>query len=119
MRLVLLLLLVPSLAWSATDSRYCGTPKRDANGNIVRSLAVKNDFRSIHPCPQTGKTTGACVGWQVDHVIPLACGGCDSVHNMQWLPDQIKTCSDVWCKDRFERNIYGGVVAGTSCKVPK
>lgn len=114
-----MVLLFPCVAWSATDPRYCGVPKRDSSGNIIRSLAAKNEFRSVHPCPVTGKTTGACTGWQVDHVIPLACGGCDSIGNMQWLPEQIKSCKEPYCKDRFERNIYGGIVPDTNCKAPQ
>ena len=42
-------------------------------------------FRRDHPCPSTGKTRGACLGYQVDHVKPLACGGADDPSNMQWL----------------------------------
>ena len=47
--------------------------------------------------------------WQVDHVIPLVCGGCDAVVNMQWLPAAIKTCAastGVPCKDRWEQKVY-------------
>lgn len=55
---------------------------------IVRSRAAVAAFRRSHPCPATGRTAGACPGWEVDHVVPLACGGPDTVPNMQWLTAQ-------------------------------
>lgn len=97
------------LAYPLEDQRYCGAPPRNADGTIKRSAAVKAAFRKAHPCPSTGKTTGACPGQSIDHVIPLENGGCDSVTNMQWLPNAIKSCalsSGVPCKDRWERKIY-------------
>lgn len=51
----------------------------------VRDPEVRRAFMKLHPCPSTGKTKGACPGWQVDHVIALVCGGRDSVDNLQWL----------------------------------
>lgn len=50
-----------------------------------RSPATVRAFRAEHPCPSTGKTRGACPGWQVDHVQALVCGGPDTVDNLQWL----------------------------------
>jgi len=87
------------------DYRQCGVVDRDAAGNIKRSSAVLTAFKKIHPCPSTGLTTGACPGWSMNHSIPLACGGCDAVYNLTWLPDQVKSCSSPWCVDRFERKI--------------
>lgn len=89
------------------DLRVCGTEAvRDANGNIVRSSAVLRRFQEQHPCPSTGLTTGSCPGWSKDHVIPLVCGGCDSIENLQWLKNTIKSCAGTECKDRWERKIY-------------
>ena len=51
----------------------------------ARSRAARRAFVKSHPCPATGKTYGACPGWQVDHIVPLKCGGADSPANMQWL----------------------------------
>lgn len=82
---------------------------RDARGDIARSTAARAAFVRVHPCPSTGEVTGACPGWSVDHVIPLAVGGADDPINMQWLPQTIKACAarpDMQCKDRFERRIY-------------
>lgn len=93
-------------AFSAEDVRYCGTQAREKSGVIARSERVKSEFQKLYPCPSTGKTSGACPGWAKDHVIPLSCGGCDSVANMQWLKSTIKSCSGSDCKDRWERKIY-------------
>jgi hypothetical protein len=50
-----------------------------------RSSAVRTEFIKANPCPATGKSRGACPGWQVDHRIALVCGGPDTVENLQWL----------------------------------
>jgi len=80
------------------ETRYCSGDER--------SSTVVSAFRRIHPCPATGQTEGPCPGWAVDHVIPLAVGGCDAVFNLQWLPNEIKSCAGTVCKDRWERKIY-------------
>lgn len=89
------------------EVRYCGPPARDADGTIHRSSAVIYAFRQLHPCPLTGKKVGACPRWQINHIWPLASGGCDAVSNMMWLPVEIKTCSQPWCVDRWERTYWG------------
>lgn len=104
--LVLLLCAGGVLADHITDPRYAGPPPRDAKGKIIRNYQVLKDFQHLHPCPSTGKTTGKCPGWAIDHVLSLACGGADRIDNLQWLPDQIKSARGVWAKDRFERKIY-------------
>ena len=109
MKSVLALMFVCAIAQAnphLEETRYCGVPVRDATGAIVRSVATINAFRAIHPCPVTGKTTGACHGWAINHTIPLACGGCDAVSNMDWMPVEIKSCSQPWCRDRWERSVY-------------
>ena len=124
MRTVRLLLaaFVVCMAWDASgqidparlaETRYCGTPARNADGSIKRSAAVLRAFRIAHPCPATGQVAGACPGWSVNHTIPLACGGCDSVSNMDWMPDQIKSCKEPWCRDRWERQVYDSGIPGT------
>jgi hypothetical protein len=105
----LFLCVVTSVAGANVDpyqeTRFCGKPARDAEGKIVRSGKVLTAFKKYYPCPVTGMTHGACSGWSIDHVIPLACGGCDSVANLQWLPNNLKTKAVIG-KDRFERKIY-------------
>jgi hypothetical protein len=103
MKMTLLLLALLSMNTAKADIRCCVDEiKRDENGKIVRSQKVLRDFKKLYPCPATGKNTGACEGWQIDHVVSLACKGKDIVENLQWLPLQIKTCSKDWCKDRWE-----------------
>ena len=95
-----------SLASNIDETRYCGEPARDANGKIIRSSTVTRHFKLEHPCPVTGLPTGPCPGWQMDHIIPLVCGGCDEVSNLQWLPVEIKTAAGTLAKDRWEQRVY-------------
>lgn len=90
-------------AMAIDDPRYCGPPKRDANGVIVRSAVQVRKFVKVFPCPTTLLHIRACRGWDVDHIIPLASGGCDTPINMQWLPNTTKNCTSSDCKDRWER----------------
>jgi hypothetical protein len=50
----------------------------------LRSQNAKNDFKKQSPCPSTGKSSGACPGYVIDHVKPLKRGGADDPSNMQW-----------------------------------
>jgi hypothetical protein len=58
--------------------------QRDNHGRIKRSGAAKDAFKREQPCPATGKSTGRCPGYVIDHVQPLECGGADAPSNMQW-----------------------------------
>lgn len=52
-----------------------------------RSAAQRQSFIKQHPCP-AGPDKGStkrCRGYEVDHIIPLACCGIDAAPNMQWL----------------------------------
>src|SRR5574343_452129 len=93
----------PGEPGAINDQRYCGEPARHENGRIKRSKEVLRDFVAAFPCPATLEHSTSCKGWQIDHTIPLASGGCDSVANLTWLPVQIKTCGKDYCKDRWER----------------
>lgn len=65
---------------------------------IARDPAQVRAFRADHPCPATGRTRGACPGYQVDHPRPLCAGGLDRPENMQWLRTEdhaFKTVVDV------------------------
>ena len=73
------------------------TPLRDADGRIHRSESAKNAFKRLHPCPANGNRSGACPGYVIDHVLPLACGGKDAPENMQW-----QTVPEGKAKDRWE-----------------
>jgi hypothetical protein len=63
-----------------------------------RHRSVRRQFQRLHPCPSTQKRSGSCPGYVVDHVIPLACGGADSVLNLQW-----QTVKAAKLKDKWER----------------
>src|ERR1700746_3387090 len=54
--------------------------------SCARSREVTREFQREHPCPSTGRTSGACPGYRKDHVEPLACGGPDAVSNLKWAP---------------------------------
>jgi hypothetical protein len=106
MKGLLALILVLASNALAQDARYCGSAARDTDGNILRSREVLREFQRIYPCPANGQAVGGCPRWYKDHVVPLVCGGCDTVENLQWLPGEIKTCAGTVCKDRWERRVY-------------
>lgn len=64
----------------------------------IRSHAARAAFEKAHPCPANGHKSGACPGYVVDHIVPLACGGADAPSNMQW-----QTVADGKAKDKWER----------------
>ena len=116
MKTLLIILILISLPAEAelVDIRFCGAPLRDSHNHIIRYTTVLNHFKKLWPCPSTGLTSGPCPGWAIDHVIPLSCGGCDDIINLQWLPDSQKSCAGN-CKDRWERKIYGGHQISKGC----
>ena len=67
-----------------------------------RSREVTREFQREHPCPSTGRISGACPGYRKDHIKPLACGGPDAVWNLQW-----QTVAAAKAKDRWERKACG------------
>ena len=77
-------------------------PASSAQAKPHRSHAAKIEFQESHPCPATGRTAGRtagkCRGYVIDHIRPLACGGADAPHNMQW-----QTKAEARAKDRHER----------------
>jgi hypothetical protein len=81
----------------SSRSTYCVSCTRDSRGRIKRSPEAKYDFERSHPCPATGKTSGSCPGYVVDHVVPLKRGGPDAPGNMQW-----QTKADAKAKDAVE-----------------
>ena len=75
----------------------CATCARDSHGKIKRSPEAKRTFQRSHPCPSTGRTSGACPGYVIDHVQPLKHGGADAPSNMQW-----QTVAAAKAKDKVE-----------------
>src|SRR5438876_3034993 len=86
----------PSLH-SHTPTRTALSGSRDSHGRIKRSEVARQDFEHHHPCPSTGKTSGACPGYVVDHIVPLKRGGADAPGNLQW-----QTIDAAKAKDRWE-----------------
>ena len=85
------------LVTSAVARPTACEPVRDKYGKIKRSAAQVQKFRKLNPCPATNSTKGRCPGYEVDHIVPLACCGADSPANMQWLTikqHDIKTITD-------------------------
>jgi len=70
---------------------------RDSHGKIARSTQAKDSFKRQHPCPSTGRSSGGCPGYVIDHVIPLKRGGTDDPVNMQW-----QTSAAAKAKDKYE-----------------
>lgn len=70
-----------------------------ASGKVPRSRAARAAFQRQNPCPATGKKSGSCPGFVVDHVIAIRCGGPDKPSNMQW-----QTKADAKAKDKIEKN---------------
>ena len=86
---------------SRTTSLHTPTPRavsvtRDSHGRIKRSETAKRDFEHRHPCPSTGKTSGTCLGYVIDHVVPLKRGGADAPTNMQWQTKDAAKEKDRW-----------------------
>ena len=79
-------------------SSRCASCPRNAKGKIKRSREAKRQFERQNPCPSTGKSTGSCPGYVVDHRKALAEGGADEPSNMQW-----QTTADAKAKDKWER----------------
>jgi hypothetical protein len=79
------------------SSAACSACTHDSRGQIKRSGKAKAQFQKSHPCPSTGKPSGACPGYVIDHVQALKHGGSDSPSNMQW-----QTTAAAKAKDRIE-----------------
>src|SRR5665647_1163055 len=63
------------------NSNYCTTCERDSHGRIKRSPEATDEFKKSNPCPSTGKYSGACHGYVIDHIDPLKRGGVDAPRN--------------------------------------
>jgi hypothetical protein len=81
----------------AAPATKCTSCARNSKGRIARSATAKHTFQKSHPCPSTGKATGACPGYVIDHVQPLKRGGADAPGNMQW-----QTKAAAKAKDKME-----------------
>lgn len=97
--IVMLVCLLIACGASYADSRYCGEPRRDAHGRIIRSAAVIAEFKRLYQLPENLDPEE----YQINHAVPLVCGGCDIVENMLWMHVKAKTCAEDYCQDRHEQ----------------
>lgn len=81
------------------DIRYCGEPIRHTDGRIKRSRATIAAFIALYPLPSGFNRDD----YQINHAVPLVCGGCDTIENMLWMHVKAKTCADDYCQDRNEQ----------------
>jgi hypothetical protein len=79
-RLPAALLLGALLTWAGVAD---GRSHLHGHGQ-TRSREARESFKRAHPCPSTGKKSGACPGYTIDHIKPLKRGGPDAPSNMQW-----------------------------------
>ena len=109
-RVVAVLTLIEALSGHVSEPRYhfrwaacfAALAPSLASAREYRSSTVKHEFQRQQPCPSTGRTTGACPGYIKDHIRALACGGPDSVENLQW-----QTTAEAKAKDKWERKGCG------------
>lgn len=81
---------------SHASAKAAAGVKRDSHGKIARSQQAKSDFKHQKPCPSTGKSTGACPGYVIDHVVALKRGGADAPSNIQWQQTAAAKQKDKW-----------------------
>lgn len=82
-----------------TDIRCCMEPLRNTDGTIKRSQSVIRAFERLYPLPEGSDRSR----WQINHAVPLVCGGKDIVSNLLWMRKEAKTCAEDWCQDRHEQ----------------
>ena len=82
---------------TSTGKARCTSCAWDQTGRIQRSSSARSSFQRKNPCPSTGKISGGCPGYVIDHRQPLKRGGHDSPANMQW-----QTRAEAAAKDRVE-----------------
>ncbi len=82
---------------TAQSTRAHRTHADRRHSSHLRDPAQRRAFERSHPCPSTGRKSGACPGYVVDHVKPLKRGGADRPNNMQW-----QTKADAKAKDKWE-----------------
>lgn len=82
---------------TGTHAKAIPGVQRDWHGHIKRGEQARAQFKKVQPCPSTGKSSGSCPGYVIDHVVPLKRGGADKPGNMQW-----QTTDEAKQKDRRE-----------------
>lgn len=81
---------------SGTSHRSSHSSRSTCYACEHRSYHAKSEFKRSHPCPSTGKTSGACHGYVIDHIRALKHGGADDPSNMQWQTVEAAKAKDKW-----------------------
>jgi hypothetical protein len=84
------------LSHSHRSTSYKQGSSKHRSSKAKRDPAQRAAFQKSHPCPSTGKHSGACPGYVVDHVLPLKRGGADQPSNMQWQTTEAAKQKDKW-----------------------
>lgn len=71
----------------------CTNCERDASRS-KRDPVARKAFKATHPCPATGRSTGSCPGYVIDHIVPLKRNGPDAPENMVWQTTQAARVKD-------------------------
>jgi hypothetical protein len=84
---------------------------RSRTGNLVRSRARVCQFLRMAGYVQPGKACRVPNGMRVDHLVPLACGGCDVPSNFALL-----TIAEHATKSKWERQPCSAWWDGTNVR---
>lgn len=77
-----------------------------AHARQTRNHEAIAEFRATHPCPSTGKYTGHCSGWIIDHRVALCVGGSDTADNMRWQTFDKSHLKDKWeCRHGWQAKL--------------
>lgn len=88
-----------------------------AIGHTHRSQAAIHQFRLNHPCPSTGRYTGHCHGYVIDHRVALCVGGQDIADNLRWQEFDLSHFKDRWeCLPGWQQKLVQ--CERNSCLVP-
>ena len=81
----------------AAGAAHAQSNERDKNGCLLypNTDAQRRDwaactFRSVHPCPATGKLKGACPGYRIGLVQPEPYGQWDDYKSLTWATEPAK-----------------------------
>jgi hypothetical protein len=85
MKKVLALILLAAISFNAM-----------AVDKTVRSSKTRTDFVKSIACPGSGLNKLPCVGYIMDHIQPLDCGGADTPENLQWLTVEAWRAKSKW-----------------------
>jgi hypothetical protein len=96
------LAILVALSWPVM-SMQVPKPPRPAKVEIPKSPheQARSDFEHAHPCPSTGRSSGACPGYVGGYLTPRACGGTDVAANMQWqTPEAARAAKKQGCPSK-------------------